>query len=206
MNLAIFLPNWIGDVVMATPAIRALKALAGGGHVIGVCRPYVADVIARSPWFDRLIYLDRHGPWSQRWLAAAWKLRKEKIDLAVLFPNSFRSALVAWLGRCKKRIGFRRYFRGWLLSEGLEHHRDEQGGFKPSPIIDDYNRLAIAAGCDDPGYRQELFTTARDEELADSVLEVFKIESRRRERSSLVCLNPGAAFGAAKHWHVESFA
>ena len=91
MNIAIFLPNWIGDVVMATPAIRALRQNFAGAHCVGVCRPYVADVLAGSSWFDEHLFLDRVGPWANRWPAVAWKLRRAKIDLAVLFPNSFRS-------------------------------------------------------------------------------------------------------------------
>jgi len=201
MNLALFLPNWIGDVVMATPAIRALKALAGGGRVVGVCKPYVADVVEGSPWFDELLFLDSKGPWSRRWPAVALQLRKKNIDRAVLFPNSFRSALVAWLGNARRRVGFRRYLRGWMLTDAREPLRDEKGGYKPTPIIDDYNRLAQAAGCPWPGYRQELFTTPRDKEAADRVLATLGFAGQR-----FVCLNPGAAFGAAKHWHAESFA
>ena len=59
MNLAIFLPNWIGDVVMATPAIRALRQHFAGARFLAVCRPYVAGVLDGSPWFDEHIFLDR---------------------------------------------------------------------------------------------------------------------------------------------------
>ena len=102
MNLAIFLPNWIGDVVMATPAIRALREHFAPVRCVAVCRPYTAGVLEGSPWFDAHIFLDRRGTWAQRWPAVAWQLRREKIDLAVLFPNSFRTGLVAWLGGCKQ--------------------------------------------------------------------------------------------------------
>src|SRR5437016_6087184 len=101
MNIAIFLPNWIGDVVMATPAIRALRERYASARMIAVCRPYVAAVLDGSPWFDDHIFLDRSGPWGNRWPSVAWKLRRTGIELAVLFPNSFRSALTAWLGGCK---------------------------------------------------------------------------------------------------------
>src|SRR6266542_1032616 len=114
MNLAIFLPNWVGDVVMATPAIRALRHHLAPARCVAVCRPYVADVLAGAPWFDAHLFLDRKGPWSQRWPAFAWQLRRAKIDVAVLFPNSFRSAVVAWLGGCARRVGFRRGCRGLL--------------------------------------------------------------------------------------------
>src|SRR5437868_14365710 len=99
MNLAVFLPNWIGDAVMATPALRALRQHFAGARLVGVLKPYVAGVLEGAPWLDELVLLDSRGPWSRRWPAAAWALRQHDIDLAVLFPNSFRSAIVARLGR-----------------------------------------------------------------------------------------------------------
>ncbi len=202
MKLAVFLPNWIGDVVMATPAIRALRDQYPEAEIVGVCKPYVADVVAGSPWCDRLVFLDSKGPWSTRWLSATRALRRERVDLAVLFPNSFRSGLVAWLAGSKRIVGFNRYGRGWMLNDRLEPVRDERGRLTPSPIIDEYNRLAQAAGTQWPGNRMELFTTPRDEAAADDVDRALGIQ-RSRET---ICLNPGAAFGAAKHWPVESFA
>ncbi len=202
MNVALFLPNWIGDVVMATPAIRAVRAHFAGASVVGVCRPYVAGVLEGSDWLDRTITLEPRGPWSHRWPAAALKLRRARIDLAILFPNSFRSALVAWLGGARRRLGFNRYYRDRLLSEALEPHLDGEGRLTPSPIINDYNRLARLAGCPNPGYRMELFTTAADEKAADRVWDKFDLAGK----AEVVCLNPGAAFGSAKYWDVENFA
>jgi len=202
MNIAIFLPNWVGDVAMATPAIRALRQHFAGARCIAVCRPYVVGVLEGSPWFDAHLFLDRRGPWTDRWPFVTWQLRRANIDMAVLFPNSFRSGLVAWLGGCKRRIGFERSARGWMLTTACLPLRDRSGKFKPSPVIDDYNRLAEAAGCPWPGYRMELFTTPADETAADTVYE----KNRLDRDAEVICLNPGAAFGAAKFWPAESFA
>src|SRR5438552_7491208 len=106
MKVAIFLPGWVGDAVMATPALRALRQHFAGAHLVGVLRPYVAGVLEGAPWLDSQILLDRRGPWSQRWPAAALRLRRARPDLAVLFPNSFRSAAVARLAGCRRRIGY----------------------------------------------------------------------------------------------------
>ena len=202
MNLAVFLPNWIGDVAMATPAVRALRARHPGAQLIAVARPYVAGLLGGAPWFDEHLWLDPKGAWGQSNLAVARQLRRRGIDLAVLMPNSLRSALVAWLGGCRRIVGFERFGRRWMLTDALAPVRDECGRLKPVPIIDDYNRLAEAAGCAAPGHRLELFTTDHDERDADAVWDRFDL-SRRRE---VVLLNPGAAFGAAKHWSLASFA
>ncbi len=202
MKLAIFLPNWIGDVVMATPAVRALREHYARAECIVVCKPYVREVLAGSSWFDGHLLLDRGRAWSQSWPAVAWKLRREGIDLAVLFPNSFRAALVASLAGSKRVVGFKRYMRGWMLTDSLEPTRDEHGRLVPCPVIDDYNRIAMAAGTPAPGHRMELFTTPADEAAADAVHASLNI----RPGDPVVCLNPGAAFGAAKHWPEQYFA
>ncbi|MFN4258191.1 MAG: lipopolysaccharide heptosyltransferase II [Gemmataceae bacterium] len=202
MKLAIFLPNWIGDVVMATPAVRALREKFVDARYIGVMRSYVASVVEGSTWFDDTIFLDPHGPWHHRWWAVSRQLRQQNVDLAVLFPNSFRSALVAWLGGCRQRLGYARNGRTWLLTDRLYSLRDAHGRFLPTPVIEDYNRLAAYAGCPQPTYRMELFTTPRDEELAHALWQRWRLD----RFPEIVCLNPGAAFGSAKYWPSEYFA
>ena len=93
MKIAVFWPNWIGDAVMATAAVRALRQHFASADFIGVLKPYIGGVLEGSPWMDRLIFLDNRGPWELRWPAVAQQLRKEQVDLAILFPNSFRAAL-----------------------------------------------------------------------------------------------------------------
>jgi heptosyltransferase-2 len=202
MKLALFLPNWVGDVVMATPALRALREHFAGAHLVGVLKPYVAGVLEGSSWLDDHIPLDSRGPWSQRTLAVALRLRREGIDRAILFPNSFRSALVAWLGGCRQRIGYAHYGRDPLLTKALGPVRDAAGQLAPSPILDAYNRLVEAAGCPLPSRRMELFTTPRAESAADAVWQAANFA----DRPEVVCLNPGAAFGSAKYWPAENFA
>jgi heptosyltransferase-2 len=202
MKIAVFLPNWVGDAVMATPAVRALRRHFPAARLVGVVRPYVAGALEGAPWLDRTVPLDTRGPWAHRWPAAALALRRERIDLAVLLPNSFRSALVACLGGCRRTVGYARGGRSWLLTDRLEPLRAPDGTFPPSPVIDAYNRLARHAGCPDPGYRMELFTTVADEQAADAVWDTARLD----RHAEVVCLNPGAAFGSAKYWYVESFA
>lgn len=202
MTIAMFWPNWIGDAVMATPAVRALREHFPSARLVGVLRPYMAGVLEGSGWMDEQILLDNAGPWSRRWPAVVARLRRLDVDLAVLFPNSFRAALMAWLGRCRRRIGYARYGRSFLLTEHLEPIRDARGRLRPSPVILAYNRLAEAAGCAATSCRMELFTTARDEAAADDVWQQAGLTSG----AEVICLNPGAGFGSAKYWPAEYFA
>jgi heptosyltransferase-2 len=200
-KVAVFLPGWVGDGVMATPALRALRQRYPAAHIIAVGKPYVAEVFAGGDWFDEYLCANG-GPWSQGVAAVAWRLRRLGIDLAVLFSNSFRTALTAWLGGCRRRIGYARYGRSPLLTDALEPVRDAHGRLTPSPVLDAFNRLAEAAGCPPLGHRLELFTTPADEVAADEVWQ----RGRFYGYSEVICLNSGAAFGAAKHWPNASFA
>jgi heptosyltransferase-2 len=194
-SIALFLPNWIGDVVMATPAVRAVRRHIPAARLLAVCKPYVADVLAGAPWFDGVVLADRS-------LSVAGRLRAERVDAAVLFPNSFRTALLARLGGCRTVVGFARYFRDPLLSRRLYPVRDRSGRPKPTPAIDDYNRVVRLLGVPDPGHRMELFTTPADEAAADAAWAKLGLHRFR----TVVGLNPGGAFGSAKHWPVEYFA
>ncbi len=104
--VALFLPNWIGDVVMATPAIRAVREHFRNRYLIAVCKPYVSSVLDGSPWFDEVILHDKRGPRERRSWNVIRRLRTQAIDTAILFPNSFRAALIAALAGCKRT--------GWL--------------------------------------------------------------------------------------------
>ncbi len=202
MKIAVFLPNWVGDAVMATPALRALRRHFPSAHLIGVLRPSIAGVLEGSPWLDSQLFFDRLGPWSQRWSAVALALRLQRPDVAILFPNSFRSALAACLGGCRRRVGYARGGRSWLLTDRLPPRLGPDGKFLPSPVIDAYNLLVEHLGCSSAGHRMELFTTPADESAADGVWERGRLD----RYPEVICLNPGAAFGSAKHWPAESFA
>src|SRR6476660_10176158 len=90
-RIALFLPNWVGDVVMATPAVRAVREAFPFADLVAVCKPYVADVLAGAPWFSGVIPCDKHGPRPQRLFAVAATLRVKRPDAAVLFSNSLRT-------------------------------------------------------------------------------------------------------------------
>ena len=193
-TLAAFLPNWVGDAVMATPALRALRTRFGDARVIAVCRPPVHAVLAGTGLADEVVPLPKQG--REVW-SATRALRVEPADLAVLFPNSLRTAAVAKLAGAKRTLGFARDGRRWLLTDPVPPgDRDT-----PSSTLLSYNKLARAAGCDDPGTDTELAVLPADETAFAAVL------SRHATlRRGFVALNPGGAFGAAKHWPTEHFA
>ncbi|MFP6700109.1 MAG: glycosyltransferase family 9 protein, partial [Planctomycetaceae bacterium] len=106
MKTAVFLPNWVGDAVMATPALAAIRKRYCDGEVVGILRPYVGEVLAGTGLVDRVIEWDRGAgrSGSSGW-GLAKRLRAERFDVAVLMPGSLRSAWMAWLSGARRRIG-----------------------------------------------------------------------------------------------------
>jgi heptosyltransferase-2 len=203
MRIAVFLPNWIGDVVMATPAIRALRKLVGPeGTLVGVMRPYVADVLEGTNWLDARIF---YGKPTRRLQVAPpsvyRELRAARLDRVVLLTNSLRTAWIAWRSGAAERIGYTGEGRSWLLTERLPSPRRNTAGNLVS-TMDGYLRLAEAAGCAFEPRRLELATTPGNERAADAVWR----ELRLPPGNEVVILNTGGAYGAAKLWPAENFA
>ncbi len=199
MNLAIFLPNWIGDVVMATPTLRAVRDQFPSARIVGVMRPYVTDVLAGTGLIDRsLFYNPRGDDPTQRGLPFIRSLRAEKFDTALLLTNSLRTGWLAWLSGAKRRVGFSRDLRGWLLTDRVTPKPKS----KPHPVLDEYLRLAQRLGCPAESRRIELAVLPQDQQQLD---EFWRTNPMGPNRQDYICFNTGGAFGAAKNWPREHF-
>jgi heptosyltransferase-2 len=210
MSICVFLPNWVGDVVMATPALRALRRRFAGERLIGILRPHLIDLLAGTAWFDELWPFDPRAKQSGlgRW-ALVRKMRREGFDTAVLLTNSFHTALLAWLGGAKRRIGYVRDARGPLLN-GKVYMRQVGGQTTPAPMVESYLALAEAAGCPPESPRLELATTPAEERQADEVWKSLGLAycgaGVPPGPQRAIALNCSGAYGAAKLWPVEHFA
>jgi heptosyltransferase-2 len=203
MRLGVFLPNWIGDVVMATPAIRALRNHFGSGaHLVGVMRPYVAEVLAGSSWFDEVVsYAKRPEPGECSGREAIRRLRAARLDRILLLTNSFRTAWMAWRSATRERIGYRGEVRSLLLTRRFAPPINASTGL-PLATLNAYLQLAASVGCPPEPPRMELATTAADEAAADGVWQRLGLPAGR----NVVVFNTGGAFGSAKNWPAEHFA
>jgi heptosyltransferase-2 len=141
-KFVVFCPNWVGDAVMATPTLRALRRRFASAEMLGLARPSVAEVLAGTPWFDRVLTFDPRS--RDRRLgtgSAVDRLRDERLDLAVLLTNSLRSAVLAWRAGIRRRVGYARDGRSLLLTDALPLGR-HGGPSVPRPVIDYYLQLA----------------------------------------------------------------
>jgi len=202
MKVAIFLPNWLGDLVMATPVLRAMRRHFGpGAHIVGIMRPYLADVLAGTDWLSEQWYYDpRSKDSSLRPWALTGRIRRQRFDMALLLPHSLRPAVMAYLGGVKERIGYVRNFRGPLLTRKAYYQRAGRR-LVPAPVVDTFLALAEAAGCGPESPRLELVTTQAEERAADGVFERLGLRSDGR----VLAFNCSGAYGGTKLWPVEYF-
>lgn len=211
-------PSWVGDAVMATPTLRALRERYPNAEISYLMKRYVKPLYNGMPWADRLITY-RTGKTKAKagkgqFFDLAARLRAANFDMAVLLPNSFKSALICRMAKIKRVVGYDRDGRGFLLSDRLLAPK-EAGKFVPNPIIKYYLGLAQYLGArrgeQGGGLKMELFVTPNERRDAESVLERSGL-SRAVDRPAaagqppMILLNPGANYGAAKLWKAEYFA
>jgi heptosyltransferase-2 len=196
-RIGIVLPNWVGDVVMATPALRALRDYYGGSaELIGIMNPVAADILAGTRLLDgQMLYERRSKDRGRRLLSVARELRERRLDSLLLFTNSFSSALLGRLSRARERVGYARYGRGALLTAALRPPR-HSGRLDPVSAVDYYLNLAYSVGCPIEPHRLELAVPAADRLAADEVLRDLRLDDGR----PLTVLSNGGAYGASKKW------
>lgn len=192
--LIVRLPNWLGDTVMAVPALRALRAHWRGSRVL-LAGPW-ARLLAGQDLADVLV--DYPRDWAGR-LRMTGPLRRFRADLAVLLPSSFEAALAAHGWGARAIVGFATGGRSWLLSEGLS---------RPSPRlhqVDEYLLLVEALGAPVASRMPTLAPPppeSPERERAQALLQQAGAWPRAVERP-LVGMQLGAAHGPAKTWPAD---
>ena len=203
-SILVVLPTWVGDFVMATPTLRAIRTRFADARITFLTEPNLRDLVRGGDWMNECLEWptkQRRKPWHREFRAVAAQLRARHLDWAVLLPNSARSAIMAFLARAKRRFGYDRDGRGWLLTDRIPVKNFADGRFVPMPIVEYYADLAETIGCGRPGDRLELFTTPDCERSVDQRLASLGLASQHL----LIVISPGAKYGAAKCWAPERF-
>ena len=201
-RIVVFLPNWVGDAVMATPALRGLRERFPSARIAFFGKPAPVAVLDGSGLCDQTIP-DRPAGSSRRQgvFATGRRLKGLSFDLAVLLPNSFRSALIARWARIDRRLGYDRDGRGWLLTDRRKPPRSG-GGLDVYPAVDYYLDLVADLGAVPDSRQLELGVTDAGEAQAIRLL----TDAGHDPSRPLVLLNPGGAFGPSKRWPADRYA
>ncbi len=200
VRIGVVLPNWVGDVAMATPALRTLRKHLPDARIVGLAKPYLISLLEGTPWLDGIIPWEHKGPGRiGRSFDTIRRLRSEELDKLVLFRASLSAGLLARLSAAKQTIGYARHGLGWLVSNPvppLHHGRRSQ----PVSAVDDYLHLIKQSfGFAATNKQLELATTPANEAAADGLWKRLKLPPGEQ----VMLLNTGGAFGDAKHWPAE---
>ncbi|MFC1811246.1 lipopolysaccharide heptosyltransferase II [Thermodesulfobacteriota bacterium] len=192
--------NWIGDAVMTTPAIRAIRKNFPHSEISILVKPWVSPVFENNPHIDRLILYNsesRHKGLIGKFRLAR-DLRQYTFDAAILLQNAFEAALIAFLSGIPCRIGFNTDARGLLLSHPVPC------GFEIKSVHQTQYYLSIIEGVGLGTDGQDLDLVV-NEEYKQRALEIFdQLGISKSDR--LVGINPSATFGPAKQWFSDRYA
>lgn len=212
-RLLIVLPSWVGDAVMATPALRLIRDTLPGWYIGAICRPGIDQVLAGLDSLDEVHVAPTTGVLGPKRVAA--QLRPRRYAAALLLTNSFSTALATRVAGIPMRLGYERDGRGMLLTHRLAAPKRESGGWAVVPAVAYYYHAARAL-LDVLGDREvdakakieplpkyarlELVATDTDIARASDVLAKAGIEQDAR----LAVLNPGGN-NPAKRWPADRY-
>jgi len=204
MKLMIRATNWVGDAIMALPALRAVRGKFTDAKISVVARPYVADIYRDQDVCDELITYDARGAhkgWQGRETLAA-DLRKRRFDAALLLQNAFDAAWLAWRAHIPERIGYARDGRSLLLTRAI---RVPRNGEIPPHEKFYYLELLRRAGWIDKFEDQPHITLCVKDAQRHTAMQKL-VEAGARPDSVRIAVGAGASYGSAKCWPPERFA
>lgn len=204
MKILIRATNWVGDAIMALPALRAVRSRFCDAEIAILARPYVADIYRGQQVCDRLIPYDPHGAqagFSGRERLVS-ELRAQKFDVALLLQNAFDAAWLAWRAGISQRIGYARDGRRLLLTKAV---RVPKRGEIPAHEQFYYLELLRRAGWIDSLPSESFIRLDVSEENGRRAAE-FLFSAGARSGVTRIAIGAGASYGSAKCWPPDRFA
>jgi heptosyltransferase-2 len=191
-------PNWLGDAVMALPAMADIKRHFDASKVVVAARRPVAGLFRLAPAIDAIVELEWRGGLLRRQGLAddVARIRRVTPSVSILFPNSFAAAWLTRLADVPQRWGYATDLRGGLLSRAVRRPR---GGVHQAAY---YRHLVRQLGIETGPFEQPLIVPATVVEEGRRLL----VDRGWDPGRPLVVIAPGAAYGTAKRWLPRHFA
>lgn len=199
-NMIVRMPNWLGDLVMATPVLADLRTHYPQTHITAMCQSNVAPLLKNDPHVDEVYSFRRPSGWIHRTqhFEIIEEIRKGSYDLGILLTNSFSSAWWFWQGNVTKRIGFSGNFRNFLLTEAVPFPKNRN----KQHLVHTYKALLVPLGIQISDTKPALYVTEEEQKEAKEFLHNLNVDP---EKQNVIGINPGAAYGSAKCWLPERF-
>ena len=202
-------PNWVGDAVMALPALRELRRIFADGRITFVARPWVAGLFEGEGLADNLIPVpDTLGVinTARNFFRTARQLRRERFDLAVLLQNAFGAALLARAAGARTIAGYPTDSRRALLDFVVPFEQNYKSAHQVRyylNIASELERQLTGSARVEMAALPQLHVGRDQRESARLILEDAGI---RTDAAPILTLCPGATNSRAKRWPAERFA
>jgi heptosyltransferase-2 len=174
-------PNWLGDAVMALPAIADVRRRFKGARLVVAARKSVADLFRLAPDVDDLVIHDREE---------VSTLKAKDADVAILLPNSFNSAWLVKRAGIAQRWGYAADFRSPILTRAIARPK------RSVHQAEYYQHLVRELGIESGPLEPSLMVPEEAVAAARTLLTTRGWDEAR----ALVAIAPGAAYGTAKRW------
>ncbi len=184
----------LGDVLLSTPAIKALRDNYPHAYIAMMVSTYAKEIVEDNPYLDEVILCDNKNWFSSIWLAI--KLRKRKFDLALILHPTNRVHLITYLSGIPRRVGFDRKF-SFLLTDRIKHKKQLGEKHEMEYSLDILRYIGI-----EPQDRNLLMPIKPQAEAR--VRELFQA-SGIKDNEPLLAIHPAASC-PSKIWPGERFA
>ncbi len=195
-RILVWLASPMGDAILCTPALLAISRHFKSSRIWFLAEPVVHEVLSPNNFNNGWLVQRQKNPFT-----IAKMLKKHKFTHAILFKNSFASALTVFLAGIPSRIGYAREGRGFLLTEKLYPLKLSTGKYKPFSMVDYYLDIVSRLGAQPVSRSLELLV---DPQCNDNLR--AKLPELENAGGPIVILVPGGAFGPSKCWQSVRFA
>ncbi len=198
-NIIVRMPNWVGDLVMATPILKDLRSRFPEASITAMCRSPIGELLLESPDIDEIFSFVK----SSRLIRREEKkrildrLQNGKYDLGIILPESFSSAWWFWQGKVQYRIGYESFGRNFLLTHPLVKSKKTS----KQHLVITYKELLRPLGIEPSNTKPKLYLSEEEVKQIKNLLSQHGVLGSHR----IVGINPGAAYGSAKCWLPERF-
>lgn len=198
-NIIVRMPNWLGDLVMATPILADLRTSWPKAKITAMGQSNVGGLLKNDPNIDELFLFKRPSGWAHRkqYRDILGPLQHGCYDLGILLTNSFSSAWWFRFGKVKNIIGFADHWRSLLLDKAIPYPANRKKIHQVTLYKELLTPLGIPLSDTDP----KLYITEEEKNQAKELLKKYGI----KKDSKVIGINPGAAYGSAKCWLPERF-
>lgn len=198
-HIVVRMPNWLGDLVMATPILTDLRHHWPEAKITAMCQGTLSTVIQEDPHINQLFNFKRPKGWFTNQIKHEIlnPLKKEEFDLGILLTNSLSSSYWFWRGHVQNRLGYATHGRSLLLNYPIPFPTQR----KYQHLVITYKMLLEPMGIPVSQTAPHLYLTKQEQQFTQQKLASFGIQSS----DIIIGMNPGAAYGSAKCWLPDRF-